>query len=159
MQAPLIRSACSIAALLGFISAPVCSNASAKDLDMLARLLIPAYMAQDFAGLCVDQDAKFLADLNGGTMLVNAFSEHVKKEVTIDLPESEAMKVLVIAADTARNVARYEMQLIGGQRSGVPAEALKRWCDRSAKNFIHEIMMKHHEKHDEFDRLVEAAKQ
>lgn len=125
---------------------------------MLARLLIPAYMAQNFAGLCVDQDAKFFADLNDGTALVSVFAEHVKKEVTIDLPESEAANVRVTAADTARNVARYEMQLLGGQRSGVPAEALKRWCDRSAKHFILDIMRKHQEKHEEFDRLVEAAK-
>lgn len=157
MRAPF-RSACSVAALLGFVGAPLCSSASAKDFDMLARLLIPAYMAQNFAELCVDQDATFLADLNDELTLVSAFAEHVKKEVTIDLPESEAGQVRVTAADTARNVARYEMKLLGGQRSGVPAEALKRWCDRSAKHFILEIIRKHQEKHDEFDRLVEAAK-
>jgi hypothetical protein len=156
MQASF-RSAYSVAALLGFVGA--CSNASARDLEMLARLLIPAYMAQNFAGLCIDQDAQFLADLKDGTTLVSEFAEHVKGEVTIGLPESEAATVRVTAADTAQNVARREMQLLGGQPSGVPAQALKQWCDRSAKHFILEILSKHQEKHEEFDRLVKTAKQ
>ena len=157
MWAPY-RSASSIAMLLGIFGAPLGSSASAKDLEMLARLLIPAYMAQNFAVLCVDQDAQFLSGLREGMTLVGAFAEHVKKEVTFGLPESEAVKVRVTAADAARNVAREEMQLLGGQNSSVPTEALKRWCERSAKYFISNIMSKHREKHEEFDRLVEAAK-
>ena len=125
---------------------------------MLIRLLVPAYMAQNFAVLCVDQDGQSLADLNDRTALVGAFAEHVKKEVTVDLPEPEAGEVRVTAADTARHVARQELQLLRGQKPDVPAEALKNWCDRSAKYFIIEIMNKHQEKHDEFDRLMEAAK-
>lgn len=141
-----------------FFSVSLGSDAIAKDLEMLTRLLIPAYMAQNFAVLCVDQDAQFLSSLNNGP-LVNVFAEHVKREITIELPESEAANVRVTAADTARTIARDEMRLLGGQpSSGVPAEALKRWCDRSAKHFILEIMRKHQEKHNEFDRLVEAAK-
>ena len=91
-------------------------------------------------------------------MLVSAFAEHVKQEVTTDLPELEAGEVRITAADAARNVTRHEMQLLGAKNGGVPAEALKRWCDRSAKHFITEIMAKHQEKHEEFERLVNAAK-
>jgi hypothetical protein len=50
-------------------------------LEMLTRLLIPAYMAQNFAALCIDQDVQFPAEVNDGTALVGAFADHVKKEV------------------------------------------------------------------------------
>lgn len=152
------RSAPGIVMLLGIVGAPLGSSASAKDLEMLARLLIPAYMAQNFAVLCVDQDAQFLSDLKEGMTPVAAFAEHVKQELATGLAESEAGEVRVTAADAARNVARQEMQLLGGQKSGVPASALKSWCERSAKHFITEIMAKHREKHGEFERLMEAAK-
>ena len=157
MWAPY-RSVPGIVLVLGIVGAPLGSSAFAKDLEMLARLLIPAYMAQNFAVLCVDQDAQFLSDLKEGMMPVTAFAEHVKQEVTTGLPESEAGEVRVTAADAARNVARQEMQLLGGQNSSAPAAALKSWCERSAKHFITEIMIKHREKHEEFERLMAAAK-
>jgi hypothetical protein len=154
----LCRWAFGVAALSAYVSASVWSSAFAKNFEMLTRLLVPAYVAQNFAALCVAQDARFLSDLNGGTASVGAFAEHVKKEATFGLPESDAANVRVAAADTARLVARQELQLLRGPKPDVPAEALKRWCDRSAKHFILEIMSKHREKHDEFDRLGEAAK-
>lgn len=150
------RLTCSVAASLAAVAVPL--GGYAKDLEILTRLLVPAYMAQNFAALCLDQDAKFLSDLNEGTRLVAEFVDHVKNEITSDLLEREAESVRIAAADAARNVARYEMQLLGGDNSGVPAEPLKRWCDRSAKHFIVEIINKHREKHEEFEKLMAAAK-
>jgi hypothetical protein len=86
--------------LLGLVGVSLWPGASAaKDPDMLARLLIPAYIAQNFAVLCVGQvhshDVTF----------INVFAEHVKREVTIGLPELDSAKVRVTAADTARTKA------------------------------------------------------
>ena len=148
--------ACSIATLPGFVGTTLWSTAFANDLEMLTRLLTSAYMAQNFTVLCTDQDTHFLSDVNDGAALLSAFAEHVKKVVTIDLPESEAEVVRVTAADTALHVARQELRLLG--RQSVPADALRKWCDRSAKHFIIEILSKHQERHDEFDRLVDGAK-
>ena len=157
MRAPP-NSACNIAAWLACAVLPFVATAFAKDLEMLTRLLTPAYMVHNFSALCMDQDAQFLSDLNGGTALIDAFSEHVKQEVILDLPEAEAKTVLVWAADSALHVARLELQMLKEQTSAVPSAALKRWCDRSAKFFIVEIMSKHQEKHDEFEKAVKAAK-
>lgn len=135
----------------------VWSGAFAKDLDTLTRLLIPAYMAQSFAAVCVNQDRQFLAELSNGAGQVSSFAEHVKKEVTIDLPESDAAKVRITAADTARNVVRQELRLaIGGQvvQSTAP---IKRWCDGSVKQFITEVMRLHEQKHKEFESRVRDA--
>jgi hypothetical protein len=40
---------CGVTVLLGFVNFSIWSSASAKDLDLLVRLLVPAYMAQNFA--------------------------------------------------------------------------------------------------------------
>ena len=121
---------------------------------MLARLLIPAYIAQNFAGLCVGQNAQFLA----GTVVVRDFTQHVKQEITVDLPEAEAAQVRVMAADAARDVARKEMESIRGENFNVPADALRQWCEGSAKQFILEIVRQHSQKHGQFEMLTAAAK-
>lgn len=124
------RAICFVAVSVGSVTVPLWSGASAKDLEVLTRLLIPAYIAQDFAALCASQDPQFLSDLKYGAGSVGVYAQHVKKEVTIDIPEDEAAKVRIIAADTARQVARQELHLLIEQQTADPASSLKRWCDR-----------------------------
>lgn len=136
-----------------------CSGARATDLDLLARLLVPAYLAQNFAAVCISQDPKFPSDLfENGIVSINAFSEHVKVEVTAGLSEPIAAEVRVKAADAARLVVRGEIDLLRGNQAKVPPEALQRWCERSVKPFIFEVTSKHQEKHGEIERLLESAK-
>lgn len=152
------RSVCFVAVLVGSVTVPLWSGASAKDLEVLTRLLIPAYTAQDFAALCVSQDPQFLSDLKYGAGSVGVYAQHVKKEVTIDIPEDEAARVRIIAADIAREIARQELHLLIEQQTANLAISLRNWCDRAAKPFILEIVSKHQEKHLEFDKIVEDAK-
>lgn len=118
------RSICFVA--VGSVTVPLWSGASAKDLEALTRLLIPAYTAQDFAALCVSQDPQFLSDLKYGAGSIGVYAQHVKKEVTIDIPEDEAAKVRIIAADTAREIARQELQLLIERHIADSASSLKR---------------------------------
>ena len=101
------------------------SNASATDLDMLVRLLVPAYMAQNFAAVCTSENPQFLSELEHGSATVGAFAEETKKRVTAGLPQDEADKVRVTAADTARQVARHELQLLSRQPAGGPPVSMK----------------------------------
>ena len=137
----------------------LCSAAGARDLEMLARVLIPAYMAQDFAAICGTQDVFYLsAELKDGVRSVSIYAWHVKKEVTADIPDEDAAQIRLTAANTARDVARQELALLAEQQSVDPRDSLHRWCERSAKPFILEIMKKHDEKHRQFDEIVERAK-
>lgn len=148
-----------VGAVLTVVCVPFWSGAFAKDLEMLTRLLIPAYMAQDFAALCATQDPYFLsAEVTYGVASIDAYVQHVKKEVTIDIPEDESRKVRVTAAETARQVARQEIHLLTAQQATNPTDAVKRWCDRSAKPFILAVMRKHQENHQEYDGVLENAK-
>jgi len=155
----LVNLICGVTVLLGFVNFSILSSASAKDLDLLVRLLVPAYMAQNFVAICVTEDPQFPRELDNGIASVSAFAEHVKNEVTADLAETDAATVRITAADTARQVARHELDLLRGDQSEVPADALRRWCDRSVKHYIFEITSKHQEKHQEFEILLEKAKQ
>ena len=63
-----------------------------------------------------------------------------------------------MAADTARQVARHELQLLDRQQAGGSPGSLKTWCDRSAKPFIFETLRRHEEKQPEFEKALEDAK-
>ncbi|HZQ14103.1 MAG TPA: hypothetical protein VFB31_14960 [Pseudolabrys sp.] len=145
-------------ALLGLAAIPLASGASAKDLATLARLLIPAYVAQDLANLCASQDSNFLSELKYGSPSIGTFAEHVKREVTVDMPEDEAAKIRITAADTAQQIARHELYAVIEKQTDDPARPLKRWCTRSVKPFIFEILIMHQEKHLVFDKIVANAK-
>ncbi len=153
-----IRTGFIAGALFSCLGGLLSPSANAKDLDALVRLLVPAYMAQNFAAMCVDQDSQFLSDLKNGPGSINAFAEQVKNSVTLDLPEDMAEKVRVTAADTARQVARHELQLLDRQQASGSPGSLKSWCDRSAKPFIIETLRRHAEKQPEFEKALEDAK-
>jgi len=152
-----MRSVCALGALL-FVAIRPGSDAAATDLDALVRLLVPAYMAQNFAAVCSSQDPQFLSELKNGPASISAFAEGIKKRVTADLAADEAEKVRVTAADTARQVARHELQLLSQQPAGGPPVSIKTWCDRSAKPFIIEALRRHAEKQQEFEKQLEDAK-
>jgi hypothetical protein len=145
-------------AALGFVGLTFCSNAFAKDLEMLVRLLAPAYIAMNFAELCNAENAKPTPERRNTMLTVRTFADHVKTEVTVGLSEKEADEVRITAADTARNAVRNEMLFLGAQGPYVPTDTLVRWCERSAADVISGIMQSHAKKHEEFDRLTDDAK-
>ncbi len=131
----------------------------ARDLEMLARVLVPAYTAQNFAALCAVDDSRFLsAELKEGVGSVAAYAQHVKIEVIVNIPEEEARRVLRMAADTARRVAWSELYQHAGGRLADQTPPLNRWCERSARPFILDLVTRHDERHPQFDMIVERAK-
>lgn len=138
------------------ISLVVSSIGIAKDLEALTRLLVPAFLAQNFGLVCAADDANFLSDVpNGPTSLIQ-FANHIKKEVTIGLPENEASEIRVMAANTALFEARAELKRVENETA--PGEGIKRWCDNSVRPFIFGLLKAHDEKHTEFDARIESAK-
>ena len=154
MRISALRSVLFVAALLAALM-PV--DLAAKNLDLLTRLLIPGYIAQDFAALCSD-DPGFLPGVRSGSASIAAYAQHLKIEITVNLTQAEAMDVMRVAADTALVVARKESRKVLPKEPSGPSEVLKDWCERSARPFILAIMKEHVEKHGEFDRIVRAAK-
>src|SRR5262245_54908633 len=154
----LLKSACSITTLVGLVAGPLCVDAAAKDLEMLVRLLTPAYIAQNFSALCNGENAKLTAEQKNSMIKIGTFVDHVKTEVTTGLSEKDAEEVRISAANTAQNIARNEMLFLGAQGTYVPTDTLARWCKQSAETIISEILQAHAKKHEEFDRLTDEAK-
>ena len=143
-------------AVLAVFSAQV--GAAAADLEMLARVLIPAYMAQNFAALCVVDNPSFVEDTAGPNGHVHVYAKHVKDEISADLTKEDVEAVLRTAADTARSVLQKELRDLSSNSSGPEPERLARWCDRSAKPFVREVINAHFSSHAEVERIVSRAK-
>jgi Ni,Fe-hydrogenase III small subunit len=154
----LRTSAAKLVTVTCFAATSFCSGANAKDLDALARLLVPAYIAQNFAVMCNSENAKPTPEQKNRMITISTFVDHVKTEVTTGLQEKEADEVRASAANTARNIARNEMLFLGAHGRYVPTDTLVRWCERSAETVISEILQVHAKKHEDFDRLADDAK-
>lgn len=148
---------CAIAMALGVALRPV--DAGAKSLDLLARMLIPGYVAQDFATLCVSNNPQFLATLPESASSIGAFAQHLKIEITIGLTQREALDVMVAAADKARAVARKQLRDLAGADQSATDVSIRAWCDGDARLYILRVVAEHLKKHGTFSRLVSAAKQ
>lgn len=132
--------------------------ARAADLETLSRVLIPAYMAQNFAALCVVDNPTFVEETAGSQGHVHIYAKHVKDEVSAGLSLTDVETVLRMAADTAQSVLRKELsELPSGPRSS-RSEPMARWCEKSAKPFVREIIEAHFAKHMEVERIIVQAK-
>lgn len=133
-------------------------SAAAADIELLARVLIPAYMAQNFAALCVVDNPSFVEDTAGPKGHVHVYAKHVKDEVSADLSKGDVEAVLRMAADTARSIVQKELRDISSSPTGPEPERLARWCENSAKPFVREVISAHFASHDEIERILRRAK-
>src|SRR5215213_3601591 len=150
----LLRLVSGVAVLLGTWGA-----AGAQDLVALSRLLIPAYTAMSYAGLCSMEQDWAVAQPRGPSGVAINYAQHIKDEVIASLPEKDAVTVLKMAADEARNDARAQLR----DKVIVPDKAmesrrLRDWCNGHVKEFIVNLIRQHDGGHDSFKQNVELAK-
>ena len=134
------------------------SFARATDLEMLARVLIPAYMAQNFAALCVVDNPSFVEETTGPRGHVHVYAKHVKDEVSAELTKEDVEAVLRMAADTARSIVQKELRDMAPGMTGPEPERLARWCEKSEKPFVREVIEAHFAKHEDVERIIRSAK-
>lgn len=146
-----------IAAGIGMVALTP-TSVPARDLDMLTRLLIPGYIAQDFAAYCNAKNSSFLPERIDNFGSVAAYAQHLKIETTSGLTQAEAMHVMVTSANTALGVARKETRKLSESSPADSLTSARGWCDRSAKPFILEVIKLHMNKHKNFEAIVEKAK-
>ncbi|MFE1601654.1 hypothetical protein [Methylobacterium sp. ID0610] len=143
-----------IAALL--LSSSVFGALSA-DVERLARLLIPALMAHQFASACQSRDPDFASEV-GGFPAVEAFSERVRGSVLAGLSPAHARTVLLSAAAAARNAAVSEVRALAHSSADEENRRLDRWCDRSAEPFVRTIIERHEQQQETFRQEIARAK-
>lgn len=136
------------------------NSAQAANLDLLTRLLIPAFIAQNFAGLCKIDNPQFEDDLKLSWPTVAAFAEHLKIEVTSDLTPDDAIGIMTAAANVAKSEA--EQQLLTLAKNETAEGAKKKillWCGSSGREYVVRVIDEHVRKHATFDKIVKEAKE
>lgn len=132
--------------------------AVARDLEKLARLLTPAYMAQNFVSVCSDREGRFLSELNASVSSILDFAGHVNQEVTLNLSDKEAFQVRLMAANVARTEVRTQLNPFRGGDPSIQEKAFREWCLYSIEPYVAGIVRVHQDRHADFNEQVEAAK-
>ena len=136
-----------------------CVNADAKDIYRLAEFVRPAYTAMNFAALCARDNPSFLADTSGQLGSAFHYAEHVKNEAIVGLSQTDAVKILTLAADTARFSAIQNLhQFVQPGTDNINVGKIKNWCETDAKRFIEQLILDHDSDHDSWHAALERAK-
>jgi hypothetical protein len=143
----------SIAALSSINSA-----ASATDIDLLVRYLIPVFLAQDFAEACRAADPDFLTELPHGAQSVDEASSIMKAEITNGLDRNEAAAIVLSAANTALLAAKSEVGKLSPDYPRVGQSVLKQWCHTNAKPYLLNVLKANEKGHQEFLKIISKAK-
>jgi hypothetical protein len=133
--------------------------ASAKDLELLTRYLVPVLLSQNFASVCRMANPEFLSRLPSGLGTVDEFSETIKKEITNGLTEQEAAMVVLNAANTALQAARNEMRKLNPEYPKWVSAPIQRWCYDETQSYILRVMQSDQREHEKFLAVLERAKQ
>jgi hypothetical protein len=134
-------------------------GARAKDLELLMRYLVPAFLSQNFAAVCRVSIPTFLSDLPHGAGAVDEFSEQIKKTITDNLTSDEAATVVLVAANTALQAARNEMRKLSPEYPKIAPGPVSQWCHDDARPYILQVMQKNQREYGEFLKIIEKAKQ
>jgi hypothetical protein len=133
--------------------------ADARDLNVLSRLLEPAYTSMTYANLCsLDRNWEASQPQGPGGVAIN-YAEHIKDEVIASLTREEAVSVLTQAANSARDEARRQVKkhIVLGDKQA-EADRFQRWCDSYVTDFIRSVMRTHDGNHEYFIGRIELGK-
>lgn len=145
--------------ITSFIVAAASSQAAARDLDALAKIVVPAYTAMNFTMLCREDDPWFLFDTKGPRGTALHYAQHVKDEVIASLRQDEAAAVLRRAADAARATARDELRNVLRNYPHGQVGEITSWCRSAAATFVRAFIEHHDSAHETLLQEIERAKQ
>lgn len=131
--------------------------ATARDLDGLAKLVVPAYTAMNFAMICVREDPSFPVRMAGTRGTVLHYAQHVKDEVIANLTDEEARAVLQAAAGAAQTIARNQLRRLAKEADVIYPLDIAAWCTGPAAEFIRHFVESHDQGHAAFEALLEEA--
>jgi hypothetical protein len=134
-----------------------CSSSTARDLDAMAGILVPAFTAMNYAVICAQDDPHFLPRTFGARGTVLNYAEHVKDEVVESLSQEEAAVVLTKAADAARSIAREELRRVLPAYPAGHADQIISWCYSTAISFVLAFIEHHDTQHAAILQELEQA--
>lgn len=135
------------------------TGAAAAEVRVLGNVLSPAYLALNLTVVCARADPTFLTKTKRLSGEVPSVVQHIKDEVTASLKPAEAEAIVRHAADAARTVALGLVRSMSGGSDAEEGERIARWCETTAKPFVLGTVAEHETRHDQFERMLEEAKQ
>jgi len=131
---------------------------TAKDLNTLAQLVVPAYTAMNFAAICARDGGWVASQPRGLRGSAIQYAEHVKDEAISSLTYDEAVAVLKAAADVARSRALKALRSLASADPAVQEVQVRAWCRGFVTEFILLFIDQHDKSHNELLRQMEQAK-
>lgn len=131
--------------------------ANAKNLEVLTRVLFAADLADQAATYCATVNLAPVHE-TGALGNMRSYAEHIKKEVTYNLRQVDALSVMKKAADEAKAEIAAR---IGAAEEGDPANVAGRvssWCEQTAAPLIRSVISTHDDHHQELDVILAKSK-
>lgn len=140
------------------ILAVIGGAANAKDLEVLTRILFAADLADQAATYCTTVNLAPVQEIRGVLGNMRFYAEHIKKEVTYNLRQVDALSVMKKAADEAKAEIATR---IGAVEEGDPTNAAGRissWCEQTAAPLIRSVISTHDDHHQELEVILAKSK-
>jgi hypothetical protein len=147
-----------IAASVIAVFALTAVSARAEDLKVLARILYAADLADQANTYCILIDPSFSSKAKGRLGNMRIYAEHIKREVTIDLRQVDALAVMMEAAGAAKRKMESIFGNIKNRHDAAETNSISNWCNEVAKPLIKGVIATHDKDHAEIDKIMAKAK-
>ncbi|MBI1201906.1 MAG: hypothetical protein GC182_05270 [Rhodopseudomonas sp.] len=158
LKAAMGRTKMRILPVVVLVSLTIGVPAKAEDLKVLTRILYAADLADQANTYCILADPSFTDNARGRLGNMRQYAEHIKREVTSDLRQADALEVMLAAAGTAKDEMIAVLSDIRGKRDGNVPKLISAWCRDKAKTLITEVIATHDDHHAEIDGIMARAK-
>lgn len=151
LKVPIAVSAFAVIALTAV-------SARAEDLKVLTGILYAADLADQANTYCILIDPSFSSKAKGRLGNMRVYAEHIKREVTIDLRQVDALAVMMEAAGAAKKKMDSIFENIKNRHDAAEAMLISNWCNDVAKPLIKGVIDTHDRDHAEIDKIMAKAK-
>lgn len=132
--------------------------AASPNIEILWRLLAPAYFMLTIGDACLAEDPSFISRNLGKRGDFRAYAQEVKVEVSEGVPMPDLLIVLQRAADAAKSEALSEIRSLAADTFELERQNMENWCNISATRIVRDFIKTHDEDHAGFEALLRIAK-
>lgn len=137
---------------------PFNAFAASPNIEILWRLLAPAYFMLTVGDACLAEDPSFISRNLGKRGDYRAYAQEVKAEVSEGVPMPDLLVVLRRAADAAKSEALSEIRNLAADTPELEHQNIVNWCNTSATIIVRDFIKTHDEDHVGFEELLKIAK-
>ena len=144
-----------VLALMGCAALP----ASAKDLNVLTRVLYAAFFVEQGAAMC-SVPSVALSDTDRALFInTKNYAQWIKQKVSVGLPADEVAFLLKAAADRAKGEMDEVIKVLKLYPSDREIAELTLWCKTKMTSFAEKIVGGYAREREKVDEIIRKAKE